>query len=130
MIPPWITGAGMNAVPVLLFFTGTICLGLWLGLEYLRRVRSRPVMIGMHALLGAGGLEVMVMLLRGAPDGSTLPGTSLMRAAALLLLLAMMSGLLAPMIGRRSRRTMNVALAAHVGVAATGFALFLAMMLI
>jgi len=119
----------MKAIPVLLLFAVTVCLGIWLGVEYLRRVRSRPVMIGLHLLLGAAGLEVMGMLLSGAPDGSALPSTSLMRVAALLLLVAMMSGLLAPMIGRRSRRTMNFALAAHVGVAATGFVLFLVVLI-
>jgi hypothetical protein len=42
------------------------------------------------------------------------------------LLLALFTGLLAPMIGRRSRNTMNLALATHASFAAVGFALLLA----
>ena len=38
-----------------------------------------------------------------------------------LVMAAMFSGLVAPMVGRRSRLTMNVALMVHVSVAITGF---------
>ena len=116
----------MPALPAVLLLTGAVVLGLLLGRDYLRRVRSKPALIGFHLLLGAGGLEVTVMLLRGSPGGASLPAGLLLKGTAGLLGFALLSGLVAPMIGRRSRGTMNVALAVHVTAAASGFLLCLA----
>ncbi len=113
-------------IPVLVLFSGAVALGLYLGYEYLRGIRSRPVMVGIHLLLGAGGMELVAMLLAGTPDGDAAPTGTLARAAAGLLLLALFTGILAPMIGRRSRPTMNAALATHAGAAGAGFVLLLA----
>jgi hypothetical protein len=63
-----------------------------------------------------------VLLLTGA----AVPVGLLLKAAAGLLGFALRSGLVAPMIGRRSRGTTNVALCVHVSAAATGFLLCLA----
>jgi hypothetical protein len=104
----------MLAIPVLVLVSATVTLGVILGLEYLRGVRSRPTMIGMHFLLGAASLEVLVMLLAGAPDGTV------------LLVAALFIGVITPMIGRQSRPTMNIALAAHAIVAASGFVVLVA----
>jgi len=116
----------MKAVPVLLLFGAAALLGAILGLEYLRRVRSRPVMIGMHFLLGAAGVEVLVFLMRGAPDGTVTQFGTLGNTAAAFLVFALFVGVLAPMIGRRSRATMNVALFTHVGAAGLGLILLVA----
>lgn len=116
----------MNALPAVLLLGAAVCLGIYLGVEYLRGIRSRPVMIGLHLLLGAGGLEVIAMLLKGTPDGTLVAAGTTGHAAALLLLLAMFTGLTAPMVGRGSRRVMNVALAMHASAAAAGFLLLLA----
>ncbi len=110
----------MQALPALVLLTGSVALGLLLGLEYLRRVRSRPAVVGFHLLFGAASVEVMAMLLRGAPDSASLAPGPLPRAATGLLAFALLSGLVAPMIGRRSRGTMNGALIVHVTAAAAG----------
>ncbi len=113
----------MKTIPVLVLLGAAVCLGLFLGTQYLRQVRSRPAMIGLHLLLGAGGFEVLVMLLSGAPDGTVLAAGGQGRIAAGLLLLALFTGLTAPMVGRRSRPTMSAALATHAAAALAGFAL-------
>ncbi|GEM_PF-1840373 len=116
----------MLAIPVLVLVSATVTLGVILGLEYLRGVRSRPTMIGMHFLLGAASLEVLVMLLAGAPDGTVLLVGRLGHVAAGLLVAALFIGVITPMIGRQSRPTMNIALAAHAIVAASGFVVLVA----
>ena len=113
----------MRALPPILLLVAAVALGVLLGLQYLRRVRSKPTLIGLHLLLGAGSLEAVAMLLHGAPDGAVTPAIAILQAAAGLLAFALFSGLLAPMIGRRSRATMNIALLVHVATASTGFAL-------
>jgi len=118
----------VTAIPPLLLLTAAVVLGLILGVQYLQRKRSPPALIGFHLLLGAGGLEVLAMLLHGTPDRRILPAGGLVTIAAGLVFAAMVSGLLAPMIGRQSRRTMNVALVIHVGVAVAGFVLLLVWM--
>lgn len=115
----------MRAIPAVLLLTGAVALGVLLGIEYLRRVRSRPVVIGLHLLLGAGSLEVMAMLLHGTPDGAATPARKVLQATAALLAFALCSGLVAPMVGRRSRSTMNAALGVHATSAAAGFVLCL-----
>ncbi len=116
----------MQAIPVVVLMSVTVVLGAIMGIEYLRGVRSRPTMIGMHFLLGAASLEVLVMLLAGAPDGTVLLVGRLGHVAAGFLVVAMFIGVTAPMVGRQSRPTMNVALAAHALVAITGFVLLVA----
>lgn len=115
----------MTALPSFILLTAAVVLGVLLGVDYLRGVRSSAGMIGAHLLLGAGALETVAMLLRGTPDGTAMSAGSLGSVTAGCLALAMCSGLIAPMIGRRSVRTMNVALVTHVSVAAGGFLLFL-----
>lgn len=115
----------MSALPALVLLTGSVGLGLLLGLEYLRRVRSKPAVIGFHLLFGAASVEVMAMLLRGAPNQDAPLAGLLLKAAAGLLAFALLSGLVAPMIGRRSRGTMNAALLVHVSAAVAGCVLCL-----
>jgi hypothetical protein len=118
----------VKAIPTVVLLSVAVGLGVFLGIKYLRRERSRPVMIGVHLLFGAGGLETFAMLLHQTPNGTAMPAGSLGPAAAGLLAVGMMAGIAAPMIGRRSRRTMSVALATHAGMAGAGFALLIAWM--
>jgi hypothetical protein len=115
-------------IPVLVLLSVAVALGVLLGIQCLRRERSRPVMIGVHLLFGAGGLEAFAMVLHGTPNGGSTPAGGLGTAAAGLLAVAMMAGIAAPMIGRRSRRTMSVALATHACIAGVGFALLIVWM--
>lgn len=117
----------MDLIPVLVLLSAAVALGLVLGLQYVRRVGSKPTLIGLHLILGGAGLEGMAILLRGTPDGTRLPAGVLGNAAAILLAMAMITGFASPMIGRRwPRKTGSIALATHAGLAAIGFVLFLA----
>ena len=114
----------MTPIPAIALLSTASALGLFLGWLYLRRVR-RPVLVGTHLLLGVGGIETMVMLLRGAPNGDVAPVGMLGPVAAGLLAGALLSGLAAPLISRNSRTTANVALATHAGFGLAGFVVFL-----
>jgi hypothetical protein len=111
----------MRAIPPVLLLCGAVVLGILLGIDYLNRRRSKPTMIGLHLLLGAGSLEAIAVMLKGSPDGALTPAIALLKVAAGLLAFALFSGLVAPMIGRGSRTTMNAALLTHVTAAAAGF---------
>jgi hypothetical protein len=64
------------------------------------------------------------MLLRGAPNGAVMPGAALGKAAALLLIIAIIVGLLTPMIARdRPRPVATASLTLHASLAAAGFVL-------
>jgi len=115
----------MRAIPIVVLLTIAVSLGLLLGYQYLRRVRSKPVLIGMHFLFGAASLEILAMLLRGAPNGETATPGSFGKVAAAFVVAALFSGVVGPMLGRQSRTTMNVALGVHASVAATAFVLIL-----
>ncbi|MCK7475924.1 MAG: hypothetical protein MZV49_25970 [Rhodopseudomonas palustris] len=58
--------SNMTVLPVLGMLTASLLLGLYLVLAFLRRER-KPVLIGFHLLLGMGGLELLIMLMRGTP---------------------------------------------------------------
>lgn len=109
--------------PILILVCATAALGLLLGVRYLRREARKPMLIGLHLLLGIGALEVTAYSLWGAQQDGGVPKLGV--AAAFALAAAMFIGLLAPIIGRRSRQTMSVALAAHASVATVGLALVL-----
>ena len=116
----------MYLLPPVVLLSLSVTLGLLLGLRYLRGERSKPVLVAAHLLLGIAGLQVMVLLLRGAPDGSRLPAGPGGSAAAILLIAAIVTGFLTPMFSRRKpRKVRSTALAFHAGFAATGFAAFL-----
>jgi hypothetical protein len=116
----------VKAASLLLLLGGSVALGLFLGWRYLRHQRNNPVHSAVHLMLGVAGLECMVMLRRGAPDGTVVPAEGWGNAAALLLVLSVLSGLLSPMVGRHwGRRPGTVALIAHAALGAGGFILFL-----
>jgi len=113
------------AAAELAMLTSASGVGLWLGVDYLRRRRMRPGMIGAHFLLGAASLEVMVMTIHGGPAlQKTAPGAIGILALAATGL-AMASGLIAGLIARRSRRTADLTLATHTTFAMAGLLLFL-----
>jgi hypothetical protein len=113
------------ALPAIVVLTVAVGLGIYVGILYLRRVR-KPVLIGLHLLLGVAGIEAMVMMLRGAPDGAVAPAGSFGIAAAVLLATAMVSGLAAPLLAKHSRQGGNAVLATHAAVGVLGFLLVLA----
>ena len=117
----------MKLVPPFLLLCAASAFGAVLLWRIVKHLPRRPVLVGVHLLLGIAGMEATALLMRGAPDGSSTPAGSFGRLAGLMLIIALMSGLASPMIGRRwPGRVGNVALGAHVGVAGAGFALFVA----
>jgi hypothetical protein len=119
------TGEAMTTVPVLVILSAASALGLYLGLLFLRGER-RPGLIALHLLLGFGGLETLVMLLHGTPDGAG-PSSDVTfgKIAAGLFAVSAFSGFVAS-LARRSPVAANVVLGTHVTVGLAGFALFLA----
>lgn len=115
----------MTTLPVTILLGAAVALGTFLGLLYIRRIRRKPVLIGTHLLLGAGGLEQLVIMFRGTPSGEAVPVGSLGNWAAALLLVTMLSGLAAALLPAPTRRVVNVALATHAGIGIAGFVLFL-----
>lgn len=115
----------MIAIPIVILITATVGFGLYLGLNYLRRVRNKPTIIGVHFLLGAASLEPMVIVLHGGVNGHARPPLFGILSAAFVGL-ALLSGVTAVMIGRQSRQTANIALASHASIAAAAFFLMIA----
>jgi hypothetical protein len=115
----------MSATPVLVILSAASAIGLYLGLLYLRGERKQGL-VALHLLLGFGGLETLVMLLHGTPDGATSSGNiSFGKLAAGLFAVSAFSGFIAA-LARKSPVAANVVLATHVSVGLAGFALFLA----
>ena len=118
----------MIEIPIVILITATVGLGIYMGLRYLKRIRNTPMIIGTHFLLGAATLEPMVIVLHGGVNGhAKAPIFGVLSAA--FVGLALMSGATAVMIGRQSRRTADIALASHAGLAATAFFLMVAWVL-
>jgi hypothetical protein len=115
----------MTTIPVIALLVAAAALGAYLLLLYVRGVR-KPVLIGLHLLLGFGGLETLVVLLKGTPNSDGFPAGPYGNVAAGFLALAAFSGLLAPIIGRRSNGTANLMVITHVGMGLAGLALCLA----
>jgi hypothetical protein len=115
----------MTAMPVLGLLTASLLLGLYLVLLFLRRER-KPAIVGFHLLLGAGGLEMLVMLLHGTPSGTAGATSQFGVAAAALFGIAMFTGLTGAMIARRSAMSANIVVATHSSLGVAGFVLFLA----
>jgi len=116
----------MQLLAPVFLLTAAVVLGILLGLGYLRRRRSNPVVVAFHLLLGLGGLETVALLLRGTPDGSAYSFGTAGKVAALLLVLAALSGLISPLLHRHwPRRVVSMTLATHACFAAAGFLVFL-----
>lgn len=99
-------------------------IGGYLAWRYLRRQRSQPLLIGLHLILGAAGLEAMVMLRGELPAPVFERVAVLANATGLLLVLAVLSGLAIPMIAKgRPRIAGSTALLAHSLIGVLGFVL-------
>ena len=116
----------MLAIPIVVLVSATVALGLILGFRYLKRVRNPPTLIGVHFLLGAASLEPMLIVLRGGLGHAAVKLSPVGVAAAGLICVALISGVTAVMVGRKSRQTANLTLATHAGVAATAYLVLLA----
>ena len=102
----------MPMFPFILLPLAAMALGLVLAVFHLRGIR-KPMLIGLHLLLGLGALEIMVVLLKGTPSSDGLPAGDFGNVSAGFLALAAFIGLLTPILGRRSRLTANAMLLAH-----------------
>ncbi|WP_322516906.1 hypothetical protein SR870_04850 [Rhodopseudomonas palustris] len=115
----------MTSTPVLVILSAATALGLYLLLLFMRGER-RQGLVALHLLLGFGGLETLVMLLHGTPDGAAPTGSvSFGKIAAGLFAVSAFSGFIAA-LARRSPVAANVLLGTHVTVGLAGFALVLA----
>ena len=115
----------MPMFPFIALPLAAMALGLVLFVLHLRGIR-KPLLIGLHLLLGLGALEVLVVLLKGAPGSDGLPAGDFGNVAAGFLALAAFIGLLTPILGRRSRLTGNAMLLAHVSAGVAGVLLCIA----
>ena len=115
----------MPMFPFLALPLAAMALGLVLLVFRLRRIR-KPMLIGLHLLLGLGALELLVVMLKGAPGNEGLPAGDFGDVAAGFLALAAFIGLLTPILGRRSRLTANAMLVAHVSAGLAGVLLCIA----
>ena len=115
-------------MPMLLFLMlplAAMALGLVLVACRLRGIR-KPVLIGLHLLLGLGALELLVVTLKGTPGADGLPAGDFGNVAAGCLALAAFIGLLTPILGRGSRLTANAMLVAHGSAGVAGVLLCIA----
>ncbi|NDA46223.1 MAG: hypothetical protein EBY21_02890 [Alphaproteobacteria bacterium] len=115
----------MPIFPFILLPLAVMIVGFVLVAYYLRGIR-KPMIIGLHVLLGFGALEVIVVLLKGTPSGESLPAGDFGNLAAGLLALAGFLGLLSPILGRRSRQTAVLMLLAHGSAGFAGVLLCMA----
>ena len=76
-------------------------------------------------LFGAGGLELLVMLLRGAPSGEKAAGHATGSTVALLIAGALLTGLFVPIIATSRPGIIGGSIAVHASVATIGFGMLL-----
>lgn len=112
----------MPIYPVAGMLIGTALLGGYLLLLYLRKER-KPVLIGVHLLLGLASLEIMVLLLRGTPNSDGFPPGKYGNVGLGLIALAVFIGFLAPILGRDNRTKSNLLMASHVSAGLAGIVL-------
>ncbi len=109
----------VKLLPGFLFLTTGICIGVFLGINYLRGTR-RPGWIPAHLLLGAAALEQLAMMLQ---DGRKTP---LITWSAGLVAVALCCGLLTPIVAGFSRRRAEMVLVTHISAGLSGYLAFLA----
>ena|SRR5664279_6498842 len=109
----------MKSLPIIVILIAAVSLGgvnLWLRLRGVRK----PVLIGIHLLAGLASLEVLVYFLKDVNSGEGVPAGPYGNVAAALLGLAAFSGLISPILSRRSQLTSNVLLATHTSCGLAG----------
>jgi len=115
----------MTTLPVVLLQMATVGVGLILGLRFLRGQPRKPTLIGLHFLLAAAGLEGVMLLLHGAPNGDRVDSGPSGTLVLGLFVVALLSGLAAATLGRQSPQRTTKLVATHAGLAALGFLTFL-----
>jgi len=113
----------MAAFPAILLLLVATGLGIIMGLRYFRGEKNKPTMIGLHFLFGAGGLEVLVMLMAGSPDGSTASSGPSAGLAAGFIAAALIMGLVAALSARQLPKAMTALFGTHAAIALAGLAL-------
>lgn len=112
----------MDAIPIIVLVTVQLGLGLYMGLNYLRGTRNKPTFIGIHFLLGAVALEVMALVMRGAPDGEQAENRTVLTAGAALVAAALLTGLAGAMLYKPMPKAARFALYSHAGIGIAAFA--------
>ncbi|WP_426168195.1 hypothetical protein [Sandarakinorhabdus sp. DWP1-3-1] len=116
----------MLGIVVVLMVGANVAIGAWLGLQYLKKAPRQRVLVGFHLILGLSMLEVLAAMLRGTPDGAVVSARTLAIAAAGLIAAAVLSGLVAPLVGQARPKVIGPSLAVHAGIATTAFVTLLA----
>ena len=109
----------MTALPIILIQLVAITLGganLWLRFRGIRK----PILIGVHLLAGLAALELLVFYLKDVNNGEGLPAGPYGNVAAGFLAGAAFSGLISPILGRRSKLWADSLIATHVGCGLLG----------
>ncbi len=115
----------MTVEPVVLLLGIGVAIGAVMGYRYLRGERNSQTLAGVHLLFGAGGLELLVMLLRGAPSGEKVAGHATGSTVALLIAGALLTGLFVPIIATSRPGIIGASIAVHASVATIGFGMLL-----
>ena len=115
----------MTVIPVVLLLGIGAAIGAFMGYRYLRGERNSQTLAGVHLLLGAGGLELLVMLLRGTPSGETVAHQAMGSTVALVIAGALLTGLFVPIIAQSRPGIVGGSLAVHASVATIGFGMLL-----
>jgi hypothetical protein len=115
----------MTVWPAIAVFGTTVCIGMYMGWQYLMGVRNNRVLIGVHLVLGVVGLEVVATLIRHAFDAVDAPSGNMGRTAAIVLAVALLSGLTVPLLAPRYPRSITPGLVFHALVGTIGFGLLL-----
>ncbi|WP_416909264.1 MAG: hypothetical protein ACMVO5_06635 [Polymorphobacter sp.] len=111
----------MSAIAVVaLLFSGTAMLGGWLAFQFWTGGKAFKGASAVHLLIGAAALEGLVLLLRGAPDGTRAPVGDLGPYAAFGLAMAFVTGLCIPLIAKPKPGAATSAIIAHASVATLG----------
>ena len=86
----------------------------------------RPGLGLVHAFAGFTGIRLLTWALEGPRHGDAMGVGSFGTAAAVLFIIALLFGFVAPRLSRWGPKLTGVALAAHATIAITGFVLLLA----
>eukprot|EP01037_Dinobryon_pediforme_P006658 gene6658-6728_t len=114
----------MLGLLILLLLTTVVALGATMGLQHLRGIKRKPMMIGLHLLLAIGTMEPLLILLGGTPNGETLPNAALGEWAAGLVAMALFLGLVAAILARRAVAGAQWILAVHAAAGVSGLLAF------
>ncbi len=115
----------MSVLPVVLLLGANVSIGAFMAWRYLLGQRNPQSLAALHFLFGAGGVEVMALVLRGAPNGSATGMGGLGPVAALVLAGALLTGLFVPIIAKPKPAIIGWSIAVHGTIATIGFGLLL-----